>query len=222
MALAAETPSRIWRRIEEGEARGAELPSLPSLPGFDGSSGDGDAESLPSKSLSMDLEVSLPAINSNFVTSRRPQTKPLVISKVNHRSDPQPLKPTLMRPVATRPSDPFDKAPEDDSPVLFGAMMRSGGSDRRRTSTSSSLRTSTPQSKGLVNSGRAGIAPEDSFLKNLASGSRSPSPILPPLPNTTFDIGSKIDDGTNCSRDLDISKSFQKVRSIQRYRYILS
>ncbi|KAL5513309.1 hypothetical protein ACEPAH_3707 [Sanghuangporus vaninii] len=35
MALAIETPSRIWRRIKEGEARDSEMPSLPSLPDLD-------------------------------------------------------------------------------------------------------------------------------------------------------------------------------------------
>ena len=36
MALPVETPSRIWRRIEEGEACD-DMPSLPSLPQFDAS-----------------------------------------------------------------------------------------------------------------------------------------------------------------------------------------
>ena len=35
MALAIETPSRIWRRIKEGEALDDEMPSLPSLPDLD-------------------------------------------------------------------------------------------------------------------------------------------------------------------------------------------
>lgn len=44
-----ETPSRIWRRIEEGEARNVEMPSLPSLPGYD------DSEAVETRSMSLSM-----------------------------------------------------------------------------------------------------------------------------------------------------------------------
>ena len=48
MALPYETPARVWRRIEEGEEHGEEMPSLPSFPGFEDSVSEKSSISLSS------------------------------------------------------------------------------------------------------------------------------------------------------------------------------
>ena len=48
MALPYETPARVWRRIQEGEEYGEEMPSLPSFPGFDDSLSEKSSISLSS------------------------------------------------------------------------------------------------------------------------------------------------------------------------------
>ena len=187
------------------------MPSLPSLPGFEVSSAEDDASSSPSKSLSMNLDNSPPALRSESAIAKLPQsTQPAPVRAIDRLSTISPRP----RFAATRPGDSNDKAsPDDEPPILFGAMSRSGGSDRRRTSTSSSLRTSTPQSRGLANSGRGPIALEDSFLRKFDSASRSPSPILPPLPNQTLDIEESAFElhKTRDTTGMEATRSFSKV-----------
>ena len=53
MALPYETPARVWRRIEEGEEHGEEMPSLPSFPGLDDSISEKSSISITSSSNGM-------------------------------------------------------------------------------------------------------------------------------------------------------------------------
>lgn len=201
------------------------MPSLPSLPGLDGTSAEDTAQPSESmsKSFSIDIDKNFPAMHSNFVTARRSQSQPQP-NLSNSITEKRDL--LSQRSIASlRPGMPgIGKAglevsngdsTSDEAVFLFGAMTRSG-SDRRRSSTTSSLRTSTPQSRSLSNPRQVAGAQEASFLQHRSSASRSPSPILPP-PNGTFDIDlSQFD--TYKTRDSDgqgTLRSFSRVRSNQ-------
>ena len=82
MALPVETPSRIWRRIEEGEAQLDDMPSLPSLPGIDLSSmNDHDHDDTTNDPIVVPTRTSL---SRSF--SRTPQRAQQTTPLPGHRS----------------------------------------------------------------------------------------------------------------------------------------
>lgn len=50
MNIPYETPARVWRRIQEGEEHGEDMPSLPSFPGFEDSMSEKSSLSLSASS----------------------------------------------------------------------------------------------------------------------------------------------------------------------------
>ncbi|KAH8108326.1 hypothetical protein DFH11DRAFT_1117187 [Phellopilus nigrolimitatus] len=204
MALPIETPSRIWRRIEEGEARIGDMPSLPSLPEFDASTVDEgltSALSLSSsspvlrKSLSMKNTISPPS-PASAGTNRYVDNEPTVKSSASGAYIPRSLRLNPVRSedinndasmITRLPESGSDEEgqvedPERDKVSLDVGMLPCSGSDE-----------------------------EFSLSEALESISRTPSPL--PLPNATFDIdgcrtGLKTQDFSHSEGEGSLGKSF--------------
>lgn len=174
MAINIETPSRIWRRIQEGEAHEDDMPSLPSLPGFD------DSGILPDKSLSISTRQTP---NRTVTAARNTSLRRSANSSSTSRKEDGLVLPS--RPSSggykTETTERRNIALEDDSldislppqPVYTEDEVEIGSFDA----------TEHSPSVGTLSRSRQVPGSEDdddiSLTEALASVSRTPSPVPP-------------------------------------------
>ncbi|THH07320.1 hypothetical protein EW145_g3460 [Phellinidium pouzarii] len=181
MALPIETPSRIWRRIEEGEARTGDMPSLPSLPAFD-NSGSVDDE----HTISLSLNQSYPDFPVMQASVERSMSQPLRSSVTSRFVDKEATVKSLISNTHLTTSAHGDPVRVSDGKV---EMSRSHGNDEKSDDQEqlSMVKLSSSSVGTLFRSRIISCEDEDGLLTEaLAPVSRTPSPL--PFPNASFDI----------------------------------
>lgn len=125
MSLKVETPSRIWRRIQDCEARNGDMPSLPSLPVYD----ESYTKYLSSSRSSVSADASTTGEQSESSHHGSPVTDHLVRNSLNPAFDSIPLGNRTQTWSRSRGSsrspdkdissiDQSDKINYSDSPLL--------------------------------------------------------------------------------------------------------
>ncbi|KAI5120368.1 hypothetical protein M0805_006890 [Coniferiporia weirii] len=178
MSLPIETPSRIWRRIEEGEARNGEMPSLPSLPGFDESNVD-------------ESQASMPEHPGSFFSN-----KPLAMKR--NVAQTSSSSPRAVQLSSFRPTSCMSMPLSDGSAHATGSIPNSSRalhSPEYKTDEEDQGHEQAGREAGSINTSPRlhivqGSEEEDgddtSLTEALASVSRTPSPLH--FPDTSFNI----------------------------------
>ena len=185
MALSMETPSRIWRRIEEDDAYAAEMPSLPSLPGIDETSNDDHSFEASSSS-----ELTVHRLNVSRTPIRYLSASQSSARDARHR--------VLEKARLTSEKDALVSTQKSSVQLNGGDEGLSGNSSNHGTQENCTGRPRSPDLISLSSPPEGSINEDedDSLADALRSVSRSPSPIPKPVLDSTFDIVNGGNDST--------------------------